>query len=258
MVDIILVTLVYNRKNYLTEALKSALGQTLDKSKWMHLIMDNASTDGAGEMAEQFYANNKESNVRFIKQPTNLGIQNGFNYVLNNFIPQYCPEVKIFSVLEADDRLTSDALEEVYKMFTEHPEIGESYSDFSSMDGNGKILHDVYPNRTPYVQNQFTEEGQRELRRLFGTIVAGGHQRSYSVKCLQEIGGFDPKYEYANDVEITARILEKYPVVKICKVLYCWRDHHNSASVHFRQKQVQQSTELQIMFPKRWAELKIL
>ena len=87
MADIILVTLIHNRRKYLGRALISAWNQTLDKSKWIHLLVDNASTDGADQVAEMFCNNHKDSNVRLVKLPANLGIQKGHNYVLNEYIP---------------------------------------------------------------------------------------------------------------------------------------------------------------------------
>jgi GT2 family glycosyltransferase len=256
MVDLILVTLVHNRKEYLGEALISAWNQTLEKSKWIHLIIDNASTDGADKIADMFCNKHSGSNIKFIRQPVNLGIQNGHNYVLNNFIPKNCPEVKIFSLLESDDILSINALSEVHKMFDEHPEIGETYSDFAIINAQGKTLNAAHP-KAFLAPNQFTVEGQKILRRRF-KFNPIGHQRSYSVKCLKDIGGFDSNYEWANDIDVAARMLTKYSVVKINQVLYVWRDHQDSASAHNGEKQTLQFHELVDTYTKKWEEMKLI
>jgi glycosyltransferase involved in cell wall biosynthesis len=256
MADIVLVTLVHNRKEYLGRALISAWNQTLDKSKWIHLLIDNASTDGAGEIAERFYETHKDSNIRFVRLPTNLGIQNGHNYVLKEYIPNNCPEAKIFSLLESDDILPMEALLEVHKMFTEHPEIGETYSDFSIIDKDERLLFRAHP-KAVLVPNLFTAEGQKKLRRIFNHNPIG-HQRSYSIVALRDIGGFDSNYEWANDIDVAARMLTKYPVVKINKVLYIWRQHDDSASAHNSPKQTEQFWELVNTYTKKWKETGLL
>ena len=256
MVDIVLVTLVHNRKEYLGRALMSAWNQTLDKSKWIHLIIDNASTDGAGEMAQRFCDNHPNSNLQLVRLSTNLGIQGGHNYALNECISKHCPEVKVLSLLESDDMLVADSLQEVKKMFDSHPEIGESYSDFSIIDQDERLLFKAHP-KAVFIPNQFTPDGQKQLRMRFKHNPIG-HQRSYSVKCLKDIGGFDSNYEWANDIDVAARMLTKYPVVKINKVLYIWRQHSNSASCHNSPEQTRQFWELVEVYTKKWTEMGLM
>ncbi len=60
---------VYNRKQYLSECIQSALNQTF--TDFEIVLVDNASTDGTWELCKQFAA--RDSRVRIFRNETNLG-----------------------------------------------------------------------------------------------------------------------------------------------------------------------------------------
>lgn len=222
MSKILLVTLVHNRKHLVGAAIKSAMDQSLPKDKWAHLIIDNLSTDGAETVAKHF--SDKNDNIEFVQMDENLGQQRAYNFVLDEWIPKNMPNVEIMAILDSDDLLKPNALSEVLKMFSEHPEIGQTYSGFDIIKKSGKVKHPNHA-KAKLIPNQFTLEGQRTLRKVFIKANPIGHLRAFRVKCLKDIGGFNTKYQYATDYNIAGRMLMKYPVVKIDKVLYQWRQH---------------------------------
>lgn len=255
MAKIVLVSLVHNRKSLVGLALQSAVNQTLDKKLWHHLVIDNASTDGADKVCEVFAK--KYPHMHFVRMSTNLGQQKAYNYVLDTWLPENASGDEIFSVLDSDDMLTSNALTEVYNMFEAHPEIGQTYSGFHIVDGKGNIKVKNHP-KAKLVPNQFTPEGQDRLRRIFISQNPIGHQRSFRIKCLREIGGFNTKYKYATDYNAAGRMLEKYPVVKIDKVLYLWRQHSDQVERQHSPQQTKDWKDLQIEFKTRWKELGLI
>lgn len=255
MPKIVLVSLVHNRKHLVGAALQSAINQTLSKDKWIHLVIDNASTDGADKVAEVFA--NKYSHIKYVKMDTNLGQQKAFNYVLDEWIPKHAPEAEIFSVLDSDDMLTPNALEEVEKMFDSHPEIGQTYSGFDIIDGKGRIKFKNHP-KAKLVPNQFLPQGQAQLRKIFITQNPIGHQRSFRIKCLRDIGGFNTNYQYATDYNAAGRMLEKYPVVKIDKVLYLWRQHDQQVERQHSPQQTKDWKNMQQEFKDRWIKLGLI
>ena len=255
MAKIVLVSLVHNRKHLVGPALQSAVNQTLDKSKWIHLVMDNASTDGADKVAEVFAK--KYDHIYFRQMGSNLGQQKAFNYALDEWIPENFPEAEIFSVLDSDDLLEPYALEEVEKMFDAHPEIGQTYSGFHIIDGKGKIKVKNHP-KAKLVSNQFTPEGQLRLRKIFLSQNPIGHQRSFRIRCLKDIGGFNTNYLYATDYNAAGRMLEKYPVVKIDRVLYRWRQHSDQVERQHSPQQTKDWQDMQAEFRKRWIDLKLV
>jgi len=255
MPKIVLVSIVYNRKHLVGPALQSAVNQTLNKDKWIHLVLDNGSTDGADKVCEVF--DKKYPHIHFRRMGSNLGQQKAYNYVLDEWLHENAPEAEIFSVLDSDDLLMPNALAEVEKMFDAHPEIGQTYSGFHIIDKKGRITVKNHA-KAKLVPNQFTEEGQRRLRQIFLSQNPIGHQRSFRIKCLRDIGGFNTVYQYATDYNAAGRMLEKYPVVKIDKVLYMWRQHDQQVERQHSPQQTKDWKDMQKEFRERWKEMGIV
>jgi len=252
---ILLVSLIHNRSNLVGKAVQSAVDQTLDKSKWTHLLFDNASTDGADRVAEVFAK--KYDHIELVKYHENLGQQKAFNYILNTWIPEHMPDAEIMANLDSDDELMPIALEEVEKMFNAHPEIGQTYSGFHIISGSGNIKHKNHA-KAKMVPNQFTPEGQRTLRRMFVKANPIGHMRAFRIKCLREIGGFNTKYQYSTDYNAAGRMLEKFPVVKIDKVLYKWRQHSTQVERQHSPHQTKDWQNMQREFRDKWSKMGLL
>jgi glycosyltransferase involved in cell wall biosynthesis len=255
MKKIVLISLVHNRWNLVGDAINSAIQQTLSKDKWVHLIIDNASTDRAAEVVEAF--SKKYSHIKFVRMANNLGQQKAFNYALYEWIPKNCPEAEIMCNLDSDDKIISTALSDVEKMFDDHSEIGQTYSGFSIIDGKGKIKIKDHP-KAKIVPNQFTEEGQKQLRRIFLAQNPIGHMRCFRIKCLLDIGGFNTNYQFSTDYNAAGRMIEKYPVVKINKVLYLWRQHNDQVERQHSPQQTQDWKDMQKEFKERWKKLGII
>lgn len=228
---------MHNRKHLVGAAIQSAINQTLPKNKWIHLIIDNGSTDGADKVCEVFAKNYQH--IKFVRFEENKGQQPSFNWVLNEWIPKNIPEATILANLDSDDELMPEALAEVEKMFDSHPQIGQIYSGFHVIDGKGRIKIPNHP-KAKLIPNQFTPEGQKQLRRIFTTQNPIGHLRAFRISALKDIGGFNTKYQYATDYNAAGRMLQKFPVVKIDKVLYRWRQHDTQVE---RQSSPQQTRD---------------
>ena len=235
MTKIILVTLVHNRRHLVSHCLQSAINQTLKKKKWLHLIIDNASTDGADKIAEAFCR--KHSHMRLEVMRENLGQQKAFNYVLGKWIPDNCPEAEIWVNLDSDDELTPDALDEIEKMFDAHSDVGQIYSGFHIINKAGAIKVKNHP-KAKLVKDQFTKEGQKTLRKIFIAQNPIGHVRAFRIEALKKIGGFYTRYLYSTDYSAAGRMfLSGYKIVKINKVLYKWRQHDVQVERQFSPQQ---------------------
>jgi len=222
---IILVSLVYNRKNLVGLAVQSAINQTLDKSKWVHVIIDNASTDGADRVCKVF--DKKYSHIHYVKMASNLGQMPAYNWVLNNWIPNNVPDAEIMVHLDSDDMLMSNALVEIENKFRSNSLIGQIYSDFNIININGKIKHKRHPKAKQVDPRiELTEDGQKILRIWEIKFNVIGHIRAMRIEALRSIGGFDECYKYATDVNMACKMLtSSYMVAKIPKILYLWREH---------------------------------
>lgn len=246
MPKIILVTLVHNRKNLVGPALQSAVNQTLQKNRWVHLVIDNASTDGADSVCEVFAK--KYPNVYFERMSSNLGQQKAYNWALNEWIPNNFPELKTMAILDSDDILVPVALEKVEQTYRDHPHIGGTYSGFNIIDRKGRITVKNHA-KARYVPNQLTEEGQRKLRKFFLVGNACSHLRTYSIDALKDIGGFNTDYTYATDYNIFGRLfLGGYMILRIPETLYNFRQHGNQIEGRYSAEQTKQWREMQAEF----------
>lgn len=254
MVKIILVSLVHNRKHLVGQAIQSAINQTLPKDKWIHLLIDNASTDGADKVCEVF--EKKYKHIHFVKMGINMHQMPAYNKAIDWIDVNY-PEAEIMVHLDSDDELKPMALESVLCMFEEHPEIGQTYSGFDIIDKRGTTVH-LNHAKARMVPNQFSKDGQRTLRKLFVSANPIGHLRAMRLSCLRDIGGFDGSKRFATDYNMAGKMLEKYPVVKINKSLYRWRQHNEQVERHHSKEQTQNWRDLQKYYRERWAEMRLI
>ena len=222
---IILVSLVHNRKSLVEQALQSAANQTLLKDKWRYLILDNASTDGADKVCDEF--SKKYPNIHFVRMSRNLGQMPAYNWILNEWIPNKCRDAEIMVHLDSDDLLADCALHEVSKKFSTNKSIGQIYSDFSIISSGGGIKVEKHPKaKRVNPEIELTEQGQKILRKMELKLNVIGHIRAMRISALNDIGGFDESYKYSTDTNMSCRMLSsKYKVAKIPKVLYFWREH---------------------------------
>lgn len=255
MTKILLVTLIHNRKQLLGLAIRSALNQKL-KSGWDYLLFNNGSTDGAEKVAAAFA--NKHKHVHLFNSKTNLGQQKAYNKILNEIIPNKFKDAEVMAILDSDDEIYPHALTKVNKMFSNHKEVGASYSGFSIINSLGiTMVHDH--SKAKLMPDQFSPNGQLLLRKRFVVSNPAGHFRCYRISALKDIGGFPTEREFATDYCIFGSIMEKYPVVKIDDVLYKFRQHRYG---QIESKHSPQQTEdwkyYQAYFKERWTEMGLI
>jgi len=103
---------VYNGADFLEQAIESVLSQTF--SDFELIISDNASTDGTEALCRGFAA--KDSRIRYIRQPFNLGAVGNFRFVLDEACGSY------FMWAAADDLRSPDFLAENVAFLNTHAE----------------------------------------------------------------------------------------------------------------------------------------
>lgn len=248
---IILVTLVHNRKHLVGSALQSAVNQILPKDKWIHLVIDNASTDGADKVCEVFAK--KYDHMFFERRDKNYHQMPSYNWAMawidNNF-----PDAEIMIHLDSDDELKKEALQEAYNAFKKHPNVGQTYSGFDIINKKGATIHKNH-GKARLIPNQLTEDGQKRLKKFFIASNPIGHMRAMRIKCIKDIGGFDESKRFATDFNMAGRMLEKYYVIKIDRSLYRWRQHDDQVERHYSPEQTKNWKDLQEYYKKRWSEM---
>lgn len=110
------VTPVYNGEAYLRECIESVLSQTY--RNWEYIILNNASTDGTFDIAEEYRL--KDSRVHVYSNETLLPIIANHNraFGLISGESKYC------KVVSADDWLFPECLERMVSLAEENPSVG--------------------------------------------------------------------------------------------------------------------------------------
>jgi glycosyltransferase involved in cell wall biosynthesis len=101
---------VYNGENYICEALDSLIAQSFKDFEL--LISDNASTDGTQSICEAYARMDKR--IRYVRQPSNLGVMKNLEYVLDHSSGQY------FMWAAHDDMWATNWMDTLVSQFTEH------------------------------------------------------------------------------------------------------------------------------------------
>ena len=130
MPTVSIITPLYNKAIYITDTIKSMLSQTyLD---WEMLVVDNGSTDGSWEKAQQF----QDSRIHFLQSPKQ-GPGAARNYGLTFAQGEW------IQFLDADDLLEPDHLEQQLTAAKAHPEaeiIACHWQEFTDANPTERIL----------------------------------------------------------------------------------------------------------------------
>lgn len=155
---VVIATPVYNGEAFLRETMESVQAQTYPNL--VHLVIDNASTDGTADIIADFM--DAKIPVKCVKHETLLPQMANWNSTIEHIDPS----AKWFRLLCADDLMMPNAV-------TEMVAIGESDSEIGVVgcihDNNGEIEPPHWP------EEQTVFEGPAAQRRFFdncGLIIA--------------------------------------------------------------------------------------
>jgi glycosyltransferase involved in cell wall biosynthesis len=164
----------HNGEKFLAETLESAFAQSFDSFEVV--FVDDGSEDGTAEIAKSFP-------VRYVHQ-SNLGLAAARNTGLENARGEF------IAFLDDDDILPPTKLELQVGYLRQHPEIG------CVLGRQEWIFDGVTP---PNFQHD----------PIFGEL--GGIQFVTAMirrQVLQDMGGFDPSFRYAEDRDLFVRLRE--------------------------------------------------
>jgi glycosyltransferase involved in cell wall biosynthesis len=112
-----MVTPFYNTAEFLGECIESVLRQTYQN--WEYILVDNCSTDGSSEIAEN-YAFRFPEKIRRIRTDSFLSQVQNYNFALSCIAPnsKYC------KMVQADDWLFPDCVRSMVAVAEAHPTVG--------------------------------------------------------------------------------------------------------------------------------------
>ena len=169
--------------------------------------------DGEGSMEPVLrQAADEDSRIRYQILDENLGIAGNSNAALELATGEYV------GLLDHDDILEKHALYEVVKALNEDPDTDMLYSDEDKVSMDLRVYFDAH------LKPDFNLDLLRSNNYICHFFVA-------RKELLDELGGFLPDYDGAQDYDLILRCSER--ARKIChipRILYHWRTHQFSTS----------------------------
>ena len=136
---------VYNAENFIEETMDCVMAQTY--AEWELLLVEDCSSDNTVTLIQRYIEKTKDTRIRLIRQPSNMGAARARNRGLKEASGRY------ISYLDADDLWVPEKLERELTFMKEKGAAfaftGYEFADESGR-GTGKIVH--VPEKLTYRQ----------------------------------------------------------------------------------------------------------
>jgi glycosyltransferase involved in cell wall biosynthesis len=195
----------YNAGRLLQEAVESVVKQSF--SDWELVVVDNASTDASTDNLEF-----TDARIRYIKLEANVGRTSALNIGLFACVGEYV------AILDADDLCHPSRLG-VQSQFLD-PNIGHSLigSEYETIDEGGRRIKMHRCAASP-----------NEVEKSLGyTNVIAHSTVMYRRLLALESGGYDESFPYAQDFEMTLKLMKLGKIEILHECLSSIRIHQNS------------------------------
>jgi glycosyltransferase involved in cell wall biosynthesis len=190
------VTPFHNTGKFLAECIESVLAQT--HSSFEYILVNNCSTDGSGDLAEEYAR--RDSRIRVIRRTQLLSQVQNYNSALAEISDAslYC------KMVQADDRIFPECLQRMVRVFGESESIGlvsSYYLKGDSVRGSG------FPHQSSWIPG-------KDMARLYlrsGVYVFGSPTSVMYRSSI--VRGEQPFYDERllhEDTEKCLQILEKW------------------------------------------------
>lgn len=191
-----IITPTYNRKHFLSDAIKSVLAtqlQPLTDVAWEYIIYDDGSTDGT----EKLFEFATDSRIKYIRN----GKNNGQSFAKNEAVKMATGDYIFF--LDSDDILLSRTLYNFASQAKKYPEAEWFTADFLRVDNSLR-----YVAGEDYFGWDFSTK-QKMLEAIFnGEHFIQGNV-FFKKQLFLEVGMFDSSMRMAEDLDLYIRFLKK-------------------------------------------------
>lgn len=201
---------VYNGEPFITEAVKSILGQTF--ADFELVIIDDASTDSTPSTLSVLAG--EDERIVLLRNERNLGIcetlNRGISVARGEFIAR----------MDADDVSLPQRLEKQLRFMREHPDVGICGTWVRYIDADGNALS---VSRVP--------TGDRELKSALLFSVGIFHSSAVFRRSSFPSGQlrYDDEYRHAEDYELWSRAAGFTKLSNLAEVLVAYRIHQRQS-----------------------------
>jgi glycosyltransferase involved in cell wall biosynthesis len=206
--DITVVIPCFNHGRFLLESVDRALGQHGGPPQV--IVVDDGSTDGETVRALE----GVPSEVKVIRQQ-NAGVAAARNAGFEN------SDSDLLLMVDADDRLTPDALEVLRPPLEANPDVGYCYGLMKLIGAWSGVLR--FPDFDPYI--------------LLHRSIAGAQLGLVRRRCWEDAGGFDSAIDGYEDWDFCLSALERgWRGLQINRVTHEYRKHERSGEEEHRRR----------------------
>jgi glycosyltransferase involved in cell wall biosynthesis len=117
MTKISVIICSYNRENYIIQAIDSLYHQTIARSEYEVIVVDNNSTDNTEQVCKTYIAAHPDYNIRYLTEK-----QQGASFARNTGAAIATSPYLVF--MDDDAKAEKDYLERILRFFETHPDAG--------------------------------------------------------------------------------------------------------------------------------------
>jgi len=178
----------YNGEKTIYQAIKSALSQTY--KNYIILIIDDASSDNTVNLIKKF----KNKKIKLYRNKKNIGLGKSRVLAQSKIRSEYV------CILDQDDTWNKNKIKNQLKLFLKDKKVGLVATGYKLIDENNKIIS---LENTYYDKKNFINYLSSKNIFAHSTIM-------YRTKYAKSVGWYSNKLMYAQDYDLTIKILEKY------------------------------------------------
>lgn len=206
---------VHNGEKHLGQAIRSILNQSF--LNYEFIIIDDASTDSTPDILRSY----NDPRISVLRNHSNLGLTKSLNIGIG------AARGKYIARMDADDLSIPDRFEHQVALLEAHLSLAVIGSSYYIIDEEGKTTGIMDVPSLP-----------REIESGLPTGNRFGHGSVMMRKsCLEEVGGYNEQYIYAQDYDLFLRLAERYDLANIPRPLYAWRNWSQGISTARKEAQ---------------------
>ena len=211
----------YNSQMFLEQAIVSVLSQTYQDFELV--ICDNCSSDDTERIINLY--SEKDSRIRFFKNPENLGLFENCNQCIRHSSGEY------INIMHSDDVMLPRNIEVKVEIFEKYPNVGLVGSSIEVIDGeNNPVTWDLNPDWSKYKQDIIESGRDWLINKISANNPICFPYVFLRKSVLDKSGLFNSKYAFVGDFDMWLRVALHCDVYFIQETLGKYRWHQNNIS----------------------------